>query len=425
MDDSGCFYLDEKNDALTVTTKPREKKNFSLPDLFLPTKTHSKPSEADEIIVSQSYYENFEAFIEKFCEEIIQLKLQQKVTDKVFSSCQSLIQNVAEFFGDSLKSCKDYKPALDEILVREQTFICRKLERFGSAYKRQKIFENNQFYVNPIEKTIGLSWKCKVKTTSSIPNHTLQQNTFHYVSIVEKLQSLFSRPAFREMFFKYNTAQKHNCKKDLYIDYCCGENARKCQLFSESNDPVIMIDIAADAVEPCAALKTKVNVHKLMCIYFRIRNIAPEYSSRLNNYHLVALCNNEHIKQENFSFRDLVKPILEDIRHLQRTGVDLGDGKKLRGTLIHVCGDNLGLNEAFGFIRCFSSGHFCRICCSSKAEIENQTFEINEMMQDKESYLALVEKASTGDYKASKGITNYCDFNDLDFFHIFDIIRLI
>lgn len=252
------------------------------------------------------------------------------------------------------------------------------------------------------------------------PNHVMKQNTFHYVSIIKKLKTLFARKSFGEMFFKYNNTTKHICRDGVYVDYCCGSTAKKCELLTDSSRPAIQIELGADAFEICSPLKTKATIHKVMAVYFRIRNIPLQFRSKLENYHLVALCSNEHLKAEDYSLNDVFKPIVDEIRQLQMNGIQIDENKHIKGTLIHVGGDNLGANEAFGFVKCFSTDYCCRMCMCTKDELQKQTDEQTEMLRNKELHLWHVEEAKKGDYKASKGVIGRCVFDDLDHFNIFD-----
>lgn len=371
----------------------------------------------DEYHIDEAYHATFNSFFERFVENVVLLKLQQVATDKVFKLCSELLREFSEYLRKAFEHCND-NVAPHEIIKTEAEAICGKLDKMNSMYKRKKKIEDNQFYVHPVEKNLGISWRCKPNAAKSIPNHVLRSDTYHSVSLIAKIQSLFARPAFSHIFFEYNNDRKHLCKKDVYVDYCCGINASKCDILNQEY-PAIMIDIAADAFEVCSALKTKANVHKLLAVYFRIRNLPPEYRSRLNNHHLLALCNSEHLKSEGFSFNSIIASVMDEIQQLETIGIDIGKERNINGTLIHFCGDNLGANEAFGFIRCFSTDFFCRMCFCTKAESEVQTEEIPRKMRDQVSYMDLVDISKNGDYKASKGVTGYCKFNDLKYFNIF------
>jgi len=56
--------------------------------------------------------------------------------------------------------------------------------------------------------------------------------------------------------------------------------------------------------------------------------------------------------------------MVNDIKQLEQ-GVDLQlpDGRVMhrRGTVVQIAGDNLGINQLFGFVESFSVVHFCRL----------------------------------------------------------------
>lgn len=176
-----------------------------------------------------------------------------------------------------------------------------------------------------------------------------------------------------------------------------------------------------DDFEVCSPLKTKAGVHKVTGIYCHIRNLPAEYNSRLDNMHLVAICNVQDFKQADASFDDVLKLIVNDIQTLQTNGIDIGDNKNLKGTLINICADNLGANEVFGFVKSFNTDGFCRICSVSKKVSETQVKEDPELIRKKDDYMDYVQIAANGgNTKESKGIVHYCLFNDIEYFHILD-----
>lgn len=108
---------------------------------------------------------------------------------------------------------------------------------------------------------------------------------------------------------------------------------------------------------------------------------------------------------------------------MQNDGIKIDHDLVIKGTLIHVFADNLGANGLFGMVKCFNTDGFCRICECTKRGSETQIRESPELMRKKDKYMEYVEIANmdeTKDTKKSKGIVQYCQFNDLDYFHIFD-----
>lgn len=259
---------------------------------------------------------------------------------------------------------------------------------------------------------------CKLDPNRDIPNHVLTQTTFHYVSILDTLKALFTQPNFRNVYFEYNLTEKQTCAEGVFMDYCCAKNAQNCELFGDPK--TIVIDLGADDVELCSALKTKAGKHKITAVYFRIRNLPPEFNSRLENIHLLALCCVEDMKQKDVSLDDVFKLIVGEIRLLQTEGIELNDKTIIKGTLANICADNIGANEVLGLIRCFKTDGFCRVCECTKEESETQVEEAAEIMRSKSTYLDRIQKSENGDNKGRKGIVKYCLFNDLNYFHIFD-----
>lgn len=336
-----------------------------------------------------------------------------KQTNKVLEISEELIEKYSTVLCESFDD-----PESSQTVMKTSEMLREKIARRNSKQKRVEELQNNPLFVPPEQRTLSLKWMCKLDPNKDIPNHVLVQTIFHYVSILKTLAALFNDPNYSKVYFEYNLIEKHACTDGVWMDYCCAKNARNCNLFDDPK--TIVIDIGIDDVELCSGLKTKAGKYKITAIYFRIRNLPHMINSRLENIHLLALCSVEDMKQEDVSLDDIFKLIIDEISTLQTKGIELDDKTTIKGTLANICADNLGANEVFGLIKCFSTDGFCRVCECTKEFSESQVEEVAEIMRIKNTYFDHVQISKEGDNKGRKGIVKYCLFNDLNHFHIFD-----
>lgn len=410
MSDSDCFFINEFEKKLVIHHAEPEKTETKQKTIQV---TMDSVCGAFEVQTKENV--ELESVFNHFYEKLSLMKLNDKQMNEVLVLSESLIENYSTVLGDSLEDrCAS--------VVREKSeFLCKKINETNSKAKRLKKEINNPLFVEAQRNTIGLRWRLKNDPTMEIPHHYLAHNTFHYVSIKETIISLFKRAEFKNTYLNYNLHEKHTCVEGIYYDYCCGINAKKCELF---NDPkTLQFELGIDDFEVCSGLKTKTITHNVTAVYFRIRNLPAKFNSRLDNIHLVALCKVQDLKQSNESFDNIAKRIVSEIRELQTVGIQVDNYPKIKGTLVNICADNLGANGLFGLVKCFNTDGFCRICECTKRGSETQTHEIPELMRKKDDYMQYVQIAKSSDRKntkRSKGIVEYCLFNDLDYFHIFE-----
>lgn len=410
MNDSNCFLINEFENKLVIShaeSKKSDTKDYSI---------HvTSDSTCGEFKVETNENVALESVFDDYYQKLSLMKLNDKQLDQILVLSESLITNFSKVLCNSLKD------KCGSSVSEQAQFLCKKMHDRNSKAKRIKEYKKNPLFVEAEKHSIGLQWRCKLDSTHEIPNHVLAQNNFHYVSIKETLKSLFRRSEFKDTYLKYNLHEKHTCIDGIYEDYCCADNAKKCDLLRDPK--TLQIELGSDDFEVCSGLKTKTVTHNVTAVYFRIRNLPAKFNSRLDNIHLVALCKVQDLKQCDESFDNIAKEIVSEISKMQTDGIKVDDDLEMKGTLVNICADNLGANGLYGLIKSFNTDGFCRICECTKRESEIQIRESPELMRRKDNYMEYVEIAKLGeakDTKESKGIVQYCLFNELEYFHIFE-----
>lgn len=168
---------------------------------------------------------------------------------------------------------KNNEHSVEDILK----FIDDKLNSVDSSYKRQKILEANPLYVAPQECAIGTRWEMIFDKTSGKRYRQSVQSTFQYISITETLKLIFRDSSFLNFYLNYNN--DHTCQPGVYERFCCGEVWKQIGLPRDT----ILIEIFTDDFEICSVLKSKANLHKTCAVYFQIKNLPPQYLSKLSS----------------------------------------------------------------------------------------------------------------------------------------------
>lgn len=360
--------------------------------------------------------------INNFISEIDCLNINDSAKNSVFKATTDLISGMSQFFASSLNENSCDTPSF--ILEQCSDFVCNQIAKNKSSYLRNKRFQTNEFYVAPKECAVGLRWEMKkVKRNGKfrkIPR--LIQCTFQFVSIVETLTSLFKCKEFQEMYIDYNMNSKHKCKSDIYCGFCCA-SACKQNIFYKQNPLALKIQIYIDDFEICNPLASKSGIHKTCAVYFSILNVPVEFASKLKNIYLVILGNANDIKTKYTDINNFWRPIVDDLKYLERQGIRLSCGKVIKGSLARLSCDNLGANVSLGFAGSFAASHYCRICTMEKEDCQTQTKIDPASMRTKENYeehIETVKESTKVDFAETMGIKHYCILNDLNYFHIID-----
>lgn len=398
-------YRAETNGSTFEVISPKKNNNLNIQT--------SVEYKNNKFLVQDEKYKSFDAQFDSVVSNVYLMNLPENCVDKVFKLCEQLTSSCFDLMKklvpmtnqNEISSAKDYIA---------KKFACRK-----STYQRRNLLKVEETYVPPKDTAIGSMWKSTTKCGEELTDHTIVQTAYQYVSIIQTLKAEFSNEKFRKMYFEYNN-EKHFCKENVYRDFCCGSVYQKNDFF---NPTTIQIELAIDEFDPCDPIKSKKNKHKMCGVYFRIRNIHPNFSSKSENIYLVALINVADLKQHAFYFDVVAKKIVAELKILENDGITIPSDENLNGTLINISMDNLGANSVFGFVQSFAATHFCRICKCEKEETQQMVREDLTKIRKVSEYNSLFpneEKRNEEiDYTQNYGIKNYSPFNSLQNFHMF------
>lgn len=266
---------------------------------------------------------------------------------------------------------------------------------------RQKIYENSNDLILPVEICLGKRFEVKVKDTKR--QQVFVEDTFMYVPLLKTIEKILQIPQYSYYFnSKFNNSNTIKTFSDS-ISY------KTNPLFS-SYPKSIQVQLFYDDFETVNPLGSKKGVHKLGALYFTLRNLPDFLNSQLSQIHLLALFYSEDAKK--YGYHSIVKHILPDFKILESAGIAIGE-TRFRGTLCSIVHDNLGGNSLLGFTESFNSNYFCRICFISKSETQLE-FDHDKMpLRNVNNYD--VHLASN-----SFGVQSLCEFNNLKYYNFLD-----
>lgn len=365
---------------------------------------------------------DFNLFFSSFTNRLSKLHLNDKTNDEIYGLCKDLVMSTSCLYKELLIEDSDVDPL--EVIDASAHFICSKFGEYSTAYKRKKDYNSNELFVSPKELSLGLKWERVRDKDSKIAIPKLTPCKFQYISIVDTIVSLFKREDFREAYIGYNIDTQsrnfHSCTNGIYTDFCCGKVFAKNEFF-QLHPSAIRIHIANDDFETGNPLGSKATVHKLSAFYFTIDNLPSIYRAKNENIYLFCLCYSDDLKTQYTDINDIWRLVQRDINYLETHGIDIGDGKIIRGTLTKGSFDNLGANHAFGFVESFRATYFCRMCEMSNPECKSSSCEDPSKIRSIDTYNQTIEhimNSDNVDVKETRGVKMRCVLNDLKYFHV-------
>lgn len=113
--------------------------------------------------------------------------------------------------------------------------------------------------------------------------------------------------------------------------------------------------------------------------------------------------------------------IVAELTDLEENGVYIDNETIIKGSVSYLGYDNLGANNALGFVESFGRTNFCRFCTASKKETEFMTEEDKSKIRtidDYEKHLDIISESTKVNFQETKGVKRDCELNRLKNFHI-------
>lgn len=269
-----------------------------------------------------------------------------------------------------------------------------------SDYMRKKAFKEHFRYIEPV-------------STRLAHNESQEIRHYHYVPLLDNLRNLFMDPAVLEQFDN----PLPPASDGLFADYTDGaafkNNKLRLEMGNEKFIHLLLYQDAFEIVNPLGSAKSK---HKVIGTYYTLGNLHPHNRSKIDPIQLVSLVKADDCKF--FGQSAVSKQLIDDLKILETEGVELVNGRVLRGTVIAFLGDNLGSHGVGGFQESFGRTEYpCRFCLITSKEYKAGIHDSQKRTQKSYDDCAkFVTKDPSLAHK--KGIKIISPFHDLKYFHV-------
>ncbi|KAJ8677329.1 hypothetical protein QAD02_013116 [Eretmocerus hayati] len=236
---------------------------------------------------------------------------------------------------------------------------------------------------------------------------------YSYVSSLETLKVMLNNPAIRDI---YQNAAHDGRDVTGYHDISDGKIVKDNDFFNQRY--TLRLAFFQDAFEVCNPLGSYKKSNKMIGLYLSLLNLPPYLCSELKNIKLVILCKEKY--QEEFGWREILKPLLRDLKILETDGIDILCGNvtlTFKGSLVCFSGDNLGIHGIGGYVESFGKNKYvCRYCNMPSDEFLAYPSIIKPFRSVEEYRTDASEAQKTGEIV--RGIKSNSPLNDLREFHV-------
>ena len=274
------------------------------------------------------------------------------------------------------------------------------VKRLKSSYGRQKKLKaKTKKYRQCINMTIGDD----PFVPDRIPVH------FYNVSAMLKL--------FLRSKDNWERVQQFNTKQTTPGIYNSVKSSQVFQQLSlQPDEPVILLAIACDEVQPLGSLYAKNNKYKLYNFYL-IVILEGTNQRKLEQVFPLALIYSQDVGQ--IGIENITEQIAEQFRELLQDGI-IWKGHHLQVRVIYVIGDNLSQNQLSGITRSWSHGKSCRFCHYIMADLNNAN-SADDLYSDahrtSEEYMEVIAASSNNDI-LPHGFTNVPVLHKIPYFYM-------
>ena len=187
-------------------------------------------------------------------------------------------------------------------------------------------------------------------------NESNEMRSYNYIPVAETLMSLLQDESIRK---HYLNPRKHN-REGHYCDISSGAVYKKNPLLQVHSHPLalqlVLYQDAFEVVNPLGSAKKK---HKILAVYISCGNVYPENRSAVDVMQLVLLC--REIDFKYFGQEQIFAPLIQDLKSLEQTGIDIGLPQKVKASVVCITGGNLGSHCIGGFTENFSTATYVQV----------------------------------------------------------------
>ena len=133
----------------------------------------------------------------------------------------------------------------------------------------------------------------------------------------------------------------------------------------------------------------------------------------MDNIQLVGLCKEKDLDREQF-----YKPLIRDIKQMEDVGLEIFEGKMVKGTVAFISGDNLGMHGLIGMLESFSRVEFFYRFCLIARPFFGPDFPFAARRTAKDFEVALDRLGNEPGLASYQGIKTTSPFHECKFYHV-------
>lgn len=346
---------------------------------------------------------------------IVNLKLPESTTNAIISSFTSYINSTSDTLKNFVLSNEFSNPPLCKALVDNINDLKNPFADIATTHLRNKKLESGPGFVKATRIVVNRQFKPTLHI-SRLYVKKPKQICFAYIPILQTLELVLRHEEVRIFLSK-----THVNDPGVYRSPSDGSVVQNSE-FYKNHPKALKIILYFDEYETVNALGSKTGRHKMGGLYMTLANLPFHINSKLKAIFLVAKFNCKDLKNGRISFRDILKPVFEDVRRLEQ-GIKLND-ELHHGSILTISADNLGGNSIFGFVECFTAIHYCRYCVADIGKCRKMIKEDPKLIRNLKQYERhyqefIVEKATNKKLTHKIGVKNVCLLSGLYYFDMF------
>ena len=186
-------------------------------------------------------------------------------------------------------------------------------------------------------------------------------------------------------------------------------------LFRHKALQLLLYQDAFEIVNPLGSARGK---DKVIGTYFTLANIEPHNRLSVDHIQLVSLYRPTEKDLKEFGVKKVYQTLIDDLKTLETTGLDMGEEEPLLGTVVAVLGDNLGSHSLGGYVESFSDTHFCHYCLVSRTELLASDMPMKGQVRTPENYNTALAESHAGGLTHFHGVKQDSVLNQLRYYHV-------
>lgn len=292
-----------------------------------------------------------------------------------------------------------------------------RIKTFSTEHRRISSYESAGTLILPKEIVIGC--RMEYSQTKQIIQRNCTMQVVHLGAVMEKFLIL---PNILKDTSTYLNRLHHS--SDPIENIVQGSVWRKMVLKFEQRRNLLHLPIILyfDDFETNNPLGSHNVIQKLGALYVSLPFLPPKYFSRLNSIFLLALFHSSD--RVDFGNRLIFQKVIDELNELSTKGISICINNvhqlQIKFHVVAITGDNAGINSCLGFVESFIANFSCRICCSSRMEMQKMTRVNENSMRNMESYIHQANQNKPSE----TGIKEKCAFLKLEGFDLFENVAV-